>query len=268
MGGRGRRWATFMFTMTIIMSGIKFLFAFAYKDVGGHIAQALMLLVGGIILLVVPAYIIGVLIDKLKKDNTNFVPESESSKQFVTRKTSDDFYAQAWDEINDSSMTPDKSLWAKSYADAQGNESLAKANYIKLRVETLSKENAQKLSNEIGREGKFIAYKNGTVLNTETKLMWKAEDNGCDMYWWQAQYYCKECEIGNYKDWRLPRASELASLFSKNQITTLIKLSRKDNKITEYFLWNDGVEAFHYDSGSINYSNVNLARVLPVRSIK
>jgi len=69
---------------------------------------------------------------------TSSKPEHSKAESF-----DDAFYAQAWDEINDKNKTPDKALWAKSFADAQGNESLAKANYVKVRAEQLSKEYAQ-----------------------------------------------------------------------------------------------------------------------------
>jgi hypothetical protein len=158
--------------MVIVMALVKFLFAFAYKDVGGHIAQAFMLLLGGIILLVVPAYFIGMLVDKFKNEennivsdvkqaspkvvvpdtiklnyndtlpdqdkvSVNFMPKSDNSKPVVTNKITDDFYAQAWDEINDQNKTPDKALWAKSFSIAQGDEKKAQAKYIELRVAQL-----------------------------------------------------------------------------------------------------------------------------------
>ncbi len=36
-------------------------------------------------------------------------------------------------------------------------------------------------ANEIKRDGRFIAYDNGTVLDTSTNLMWAAKDNGEDI---------------------------------------------------------------------------------------
>ena len=34
---------------------------------------------------------------------------------------------------------------------------------------------------ETGRDGRFIAYDNGKVLDTKTNLMWAAKDNGSDI---------------------------------------------------------------------------------------
>jgi len=38
-------------------------------------------------------------------------------------------------------------------------------------------------ANEIKRDGRFVAYDDGTVLDTKTNLMWAAKDNGKDINW-------------------------------------------------------------------------------------
>jgi hypothetical protein len=42
-------------------------------------------------------------------------------------------------------------------------------------------------ANEIKRDGRFIAYDNGTVLDTSTNLMWAARDNGHNINWLNAE---------------------------------------------------------------------------------
>ena len=203
---RSNRWSYIIFIMVIVGAGMKFLFAFAYQDVGGQIAMAVAFLIGGIILLVVPAYFLGMLVDKFKKENAmvnkvssdkiitkpvvepkitnlhygdimpsdqinvsdNLISESKNLKPLIT-KDSDAFYAQAWDEINDQNKEPEKGLWAKSFADAQGNESLAKANYLKLRVEQLSKEYAQNITMEKERQIELLQQQDALTLE-ERKL--------------------------------------------------------------------------------------------------
>jgi hypothetical protein len=59
-------------------------------------------------------------------------------------------------------------------------------------------------ASEIGRDGRFIAYDNGTVLDTKTNLMWAAKDNGSDINWSNAKSYCENYRGGGYKDWRMP----------------------------------------------------------------
>ena len=348
---RSNRWATFIFILVIVMAGVNLLFAFAHNDVGGHIARALMLLLGGIILLVVPAYFLGMLVDKYKKENDivsnvqkasqkvvqpdivhpakrdNFPTENKMSdkkqdnaksknlKPLVTTGT-DAFYAQAWDEINDQNKTPVKALWARSFADAQGNESLAKANYLKLRVEQLSKEYAQNITmekerqiellqpqdalalekrklerqatleemeakrKEVDRDDKFIAYNNGTVLDTSTNLMWAAKDNGQDINWYDAQKYCENYYGGGYTDWRMPTLDELHSLYDKSRkykiglflslhLTKLIRLSKE-------YLWASEASGSKHASFDFIYhtriffstSEYASMRVIPVRSAK
>jgi sulfatase modifying factor 1 len=61
------------------------------------------------------------------------VPDSD----IAALKSSDDFFTQAWDEINDQNKTPNKALWAKAFAFAQGDEKRTQAKYIELRVSQL-----------------------------------------------------------------------------------------------------------------------------------
>src|SRR5271157_3353252 len=65
----------------------------------------------------------------------------------------------------------------------------------------------------IARDGRFIAYDNGTVLDTRTNLMWAAKDNGSDIEWQDAKFYCENYRGGGYKDWRMPTLDELEGLY-------------------------------------------------------
>jgi uncharacterized caspase-like protein len=85
---------------------------------------------------------------------------------------------------------------------------------------------------EIGRGGRFIAYSNGTVLDTKTNLMWAAKDNRSDINWANAKSYCENYRGGGYSDWRMPTQDELAGLYDgavtgKNgyNLTNLIELT-------------------------------------------
>jgi len=66
---------------------------------------------------------------------------------------------------------------------------------------------------ETGRDGRFIAYSNGTVLDTRTNLMWAAKDNGSNINWANAKSYCENYRGGGYTDWRMPTQDELAGLY-------------------------------------------------------
>jgi tetratricopeptide (TPR) repeat protein len=70
---------------------------------------------------------------------------------------------------------------------------------------------------ELGRNGRFISYDNGTVLDTQTKLMWAAKDNGADINWQDAKSYCDNYSGGGYTDWRMPTQDELAGLYDSSK---------------------------------------------------
>jgi len=68
---------------------------------------------------------------------------------------------------------------------------------------------------ETGRDGRFIAYDNGTVLDTKTNLMWAAKDNGSNIKWADAKSYCDNYRGGGYTDWRMPTLDELTGFYDE-----------------------------------------------------
>jgi hypothetical protein len=133
---------------------------------------------------------------------------------------------------------------------------------------------------EIGRDGRFIAYDNGTVLDTRTNLMWVAQDNGRNINWAEAKSYCENYRGGGYTDWRLPTQEELARLYDTGKtyksycgrnahLTELIRLTCTAPWASE----TRGSEAaiFGFDPGNRYWapqSRDNGTRALPVRSGK
>ena len=75
----------------------------------------------------------------------------------------------------------------------------------------------QSLAEEEASDGRFIAYDDGTVWDTHTNLLWAARDNGSNIYWSDAEAYCKTYDGGGYKGWRMPTRDEL-----KRQTTVVI----------------------------------------------
>jgi len=71
----------------------------------------------------------------------------------------------------------------------------------------------EQMVKEIKRDGRFIAYDNYTVLDTQTNLMWAAKDNGSGINWQDAKKYCENYRGGGYTDWRMPTLNELAGLY-------------------------------------------------------
>lgn len=134
---------------------------------------------------------------------------------------------------------------------------------------------------ETGRDGRFIAFDNQTVLDTKTNLMWAAKDNGRDINWYNAKRYCEGYRGGGYTDWRMPTQDELAQLYDAGKaqrheaqqnplhLTGLIRLtdccpwsSKTRGSEAAYFDFTDGTRWwFLSPATSIN-------RAIPVRSAK
>jgi hypothetical protein len=70
---------------------------------------------------------------------------------------------------------------------------------------------------ETGKDGRFIAYSNGTVLDTKTNLLWAAKDNGSNINWENAKRYCDNYRGGGYSDWRMPTQDEMAGLYDASK---------------------------------------------------
>lgn len=70
---------------------------------------------------------------------------------------------------------------------------------------------------ETTRDGQFIAYDNGTVLDSKTNLMWMARDNGAALSWPAAKSYAGTYHGGGFADWRLPTPEELEGLYDKTK---------------------------------------------------
>jgi len=129
---------------------------------------------------------------------------------------------------------------------------------------------------EMGRDGRFIAYDNGTVLDTSSNLMWAAKDNGSDMNWTNAKSYCRNYRAGGYKNWRMPTQVELADLYdgaAKGQngyhLTTLITLTACCPWASD--VTGSAAARFNFTNGARRWSPQPTdfeARALPVRAGK
>ena len=137
-------------------------------------------------------------------------------------------------------------------------------------------------SREIARDGRFIAYANGTVFDTCTGLMWADRDNGKEINWYDAKKYCENYIGGWHDDWRMPTQDELAMLYdtgpgypqeccsscSEIKITELIHLScgrlwtsETDGSGAAHFVFRNGFRGWNYQADYV------ISRVLPVREV-
>jgi len=127
------------------------------------------------------------------------------------------------------------------------------------------------------RDGRFIAYGDGTVLDTKTNLVWAAKDNGGNIDWADAKSYCENYRGGGYTDWRMPTQDELEGLYDRTvtgnnsyHLTILIELTASCPWASEtrrgseaaYFNFNSGSRFWFRQSADYDY------RALPVRSGK
>ena len=135
-------------------------------------------------------------------------------------------------------------------------------------------------ANEIRRDGRFIAYDNGTVLDTRTNLMWAARDNGSNINWATAKSYCGNYRGGGYTDWRMPTQEELEGLYDAAKtyksdcgfdvhLTELIRLTctvswASDTRGSDaaYINFHDGERYWYQGSYNVDF------RALPMRSVK
>ena len=124
-----------------------------------------------------------------------------------------------------------------------------------------------------GKTGRFIAYDNGTVLDTHSNLMWATKDNGGDINWANAKSYCENYRGGGYTDWRMPTQDELAELYDDAgydvHLTELINLTRasawaSDTRGSEAACFDFYSGRRYWDPQSIG----GTGRALPVRSGK
>jgi hypothetical protein len=119
----------------------------------------------------------------------------------------------------ESSSMPEKIQVWRQFVATMPDERTAKSDeiwkYVSNRVENLERWKAagKTPTKEIKNDDRFIAYDDGTVLDTKTNLMWAAKDNGTNIEWRNAKSYCENYRGGGYSDWRMPTQDEMAGLY-------------------------------------------------------
>jgi len=159
---------------------------------------------------------------------------------------------------------------------------------LKIRELGLNKEIASKCEKEeinkmllYKRDDRFIAYKNGTVFDIKTNLMWAANDNGSNIKWKDAKDYCETYSVGGYVDWRMPTENELSELFKNGKERPVASMANFDIQvatelidITGVCVWYDEYQeadafSFNFHSGmhetASRQSYEYNMRALPVR---
>jgi len=75
-------------------------------------------------------------------------------------------------------------------------------------VSGLSLLGALAASSVLVAQERFVDRGDGTIVDTNRKIMWQKGDNGREVTFEEAQQYCKTLRLGNYTDWRLPTPDE------------------------------------------------------------
>jgi hypothetical protein len=103
----------------------------------------------------------------------------------------------------------------------------------------------------------------GGYLQEKTGLIWTRRDNGTDLDWYAADDYCRDLELADWMDWRMPTIDELESLHdrrsgSKYKVPPAISLSGccpwSGSRSSEASAWNFSFRFRKRFSGSLNYS--------------
>jgi hypothetical protein len=102
---------------------------------------------------------------------------------------------------------------------------------------------------------RFIDNKDGTVTDTETRLMWQKKDDGKQRTWDEAQNYCKKLTLGGYKDWRLPEPKE------RDDAVVVALLPQKTSKGTQpKWCWSNDPNILipfnYYPTSRVYFSNI------------
>ena len=143
-------------------------------------------------------------------------------------------------------------------------------------------------------KARFIDNNDGTVIDTETNIMWTRNGWRADFFsaekWEDAQNRCREFNLGGYTDWRLPTIDEWKSILDTDQeYPALVSPNPFEDIIVHMPYWSgsrfvyslenvsenvlaDGTSGRSYTVmlyfGRINHQSVNKrAFIMPVRSL-
>jgi hypothetical protein len=150
-------------------------------------------------------------------------------------------------------------------------------------VASIGKTTVSEIAKDTAEDGRFVAYNNGTVLDTKTNLMWAGTVAGeSSGYHSDGKNHCDGYRGGGHTDWRMPTLDELETIYNKKytnehgyHITKLIGLGGE-------YVWAQGgwggAAAFNFENGfmvlgngSYEYGRTPKAYVawaLPVRDVK
>ena len=100
-------------------------------------------------------------------------------------------------------------------------------------------------------------------LQEKTGLIWTRQDNGGDLDWYAADEYCRDLELADWMNWRMPTIDELEGLHERRssapyKLPAAIKLTGccpwSESRSSDSSAWNFSFRYRKRFSGSLNYS--------------
>lgn len=81
----------------------------------------------------------------------------------------------------------------------------------------------------------LIGDKDGTVIDTETRLMWQQATAPGAYTWEHALSYCKSLNFAGYSDWRLPTLKELFSIVDYSRLNPAINTNYFPDTVSDSY---------------------------------
>lgn len=103
----------------------------------------------------------------------------------------------------------------------------------------------------------------GGYLQKDTGLIWATHDNGVDVDWYGAGDFCRELQVADWDDWRVPTIEELEALHDRRssgllKLTSAIQLTGccpwSRTRSGDTSAWNFSFRYRKRFSGDLNYS--------------
>jgi hypothetical protein len=103
----------------------------------------------------------------------------------------------------------------------------------------------------------------GGYLEEKTELIWATRDNGADVDWYAAGDFCRDLEVADWSDWRMPTIEELEGLHEPRssglyKLTSAIQLTAccpwSETRSGDTSAWNFSFRYRKRFSGDLNYS--------------
>ena len=210
-------------------------------------------------------------------------------KQAISTRANDEIlYEYVFEELE--ANIKKKGLWAKAYANSDGDESKVEPLYMQYRVQAIKdvftsleimyselpkstvidllKSDFKNIKSTKVTQLKDRWFRNDEiVIDEKTGLMWQdnVEVKEFEMNWNEAHAYAEKLRLGGFEDWRVPSKDELATIIEKNWRKDRI-YSVFDNVVSNYY-WSSTTYAdssiyawrIHFDNG-YQYHNLKSLR--------